>query len=150
MDKSNKKDTENARLAKRTCKKAGKTSTKTVRYSSKNGRATSSTRRSSSSLTAKGTNKTVVFDTLNDLISRNLIDEAMLNNLTDHDFTLHTFGIPSTYSLLVKESAFTRLGCDTKKYYNPERLIINGEKYRVCSQWIPERINKLLEWHGHL
>ena len=31
-----------------------------------------------------------------------------------------------------------------------ETVTINGSKYRVCSQWVPERIAKLRDWHTSL
>lgn len=104
----------------------------------------------SSTSTVKNDNKTLVFKLLNDLVTNGKITDELLLKLSDKKFTHQTFGIPSTYSLLVKESEFALLGCDTKKYYNPQRLIINGEEYRVCSQWIPERIEKLITWHASL
>ena len=94
-------------------------------------------------------NKTVVFGILNDMISRNLIDSSMLVNLMDKTFTLRTFGI-STYPLLVKKKDFASTGFSNRKYYSPDTIRINGEEYRVCSQWIPERITKLKDWYASL
>ena len=75
---------------------------------------------------------------------------SVILKLSDKRFTQQTFGIPSTYALFVKESDFTRLECNAQKYYKPERLVIDGEKYCVCSQWIPKRIKKLKDWHDIL
>lgn len=121
--------------------------TKTSKEEASTTSKTTTKKSSSTGVSTKNNNKTIVFKLLNDLVSSGKITSDLILKLSDKKFTQKTFGIPSTYALLVKESDFTRLGCDTKKYYNPERLIINGEKYRVCSQWIPERINKLEEWY---
>ena len=104
----------------------------------------------STGASTKNDNKTPVFKLLNDLVDIGKMTPELVLKLSDNVFTQQTFGIPSTYSLLVKESDFARLGCNEKKYYNPERLIIDGEIYRVCSQWIPERIKKLKDWHDML
>jgi hypothetical protein len=95
----------------------------------------------------KNNNKKLVFKLLNDLADGGKFTPDLILKLSDKRFTQQTFGIPSTYSLLVKESDFTKLGCNSKKYYQPERLTVMGEKYCVCSQWIPERIKKLEEWY---
>jgi hypothetical protein len=104
----------------------------------------------STGTSTKNDNKTPVFKLLNDLVDSGKMTPELVLKLSDNIFTQQTFGISSTYSLLVKESDFARLGCNEKKYYNPERLIIDGEKYRVCSQWIPKRIKKLRDWHDTL
>lgn len=95
-------------------------------------------------------NKTVVLDVLTDIISRGLMDETMLNNLTSSEFTNKSFGI-STYPVLVKAADFSRTGFAEKRYYSGKAtVIINGEEYRVCSQWIPEKIRRLKAWHQNL
>lgn len=104
----------------------------------------------STGISSKNDNKTLVFKLLSDLVDGGKMTPELVMKLSDNGFTQRTFGIASTYSLLVKERDFTRLGCNDKKYYNPERLIIDGEKYRVCSQWIPERIEKLKAWYNNL
>lgn len=105
---------------------------------------------SSKTLKSQGTNnKIVVFNILNDMILRNLIDAAMLQDLTDKTFALRMFGI-STYPTLVKKENFPSTGFPTTKFYSPETITINGDEYRVCSQWIPERIEKLKAWYNNL
>jgi hypothetical protein len=108
------------------------------------------TKAASRALGTANDNESVVFDILNNMLSRNLIDDKMLVNLTDKDFSLRTFGI-STYPILVKKADFEATGFSTKKFYAPKKtIIINGDAYRVCSQWIPERIAKLKDWYAHL
>ena len=105
---------------------------------------------SSKTVKSQGTNnKIVVFNILNDMILRNLIDAAMLHNLTDKTFTSRTFGI-STYPFLVRNVDFAATGFPTAKFYSPETITIDGEEYRVCSQWIPKRIARLKDWHSSL
>ena len=121
-------------------------------YQNKKGISASGSTVIASSKTVKsiGTNnKTVVFNMLNDMILRNLIDVAMLHNLTDKTYTSRTFGI-STYPFLVRNVDFAATGFPTTKFYSPETITIDGEEYRVCSQWIPERITKLKDWYASL
>ena len=100
-------------------------------------------------MAAKNDNKTIVLSILNDACSRNLIDILTLDKLTDHNHTLDTFGI-STYPLLVKKADFDTTGFPSSKYYSPETITINGEEYRVCSQWTTKRLAKLKSWHSTL
>ena len=124
----------------------GKSATSATHAATTVHKATVKKSASSVSASAKNDNKVRVFKLLNDLVDSGKMTPSVVLQLSNKRFTQQTFGIPSTYALLVKESDFTRLGCNAKKYYKPERLVIDGEKYCVCSQWIPERIKKLKDW----
>ena len=57
--------------------------------------------------------------------------------------------VPRLMILLILETDFPNTGYERRKYY-PEPIEIYGDKYFVCSQWIPERIAKLNEWYNSL
>ena len=86
----------------------------------------------STGTSTKNDNKTPVFKLLNDLVDSGKMTHELVLKLSDNVFTQQTFGIPSTYSLLVKESDFARLGCNEKKYYNPERRASNCIVWFTC------------------
>ena len=54
-----------------------------------------------------------------------------------------------TYPILVSVVDFSSTGYDNCRYY-PETITINGDEYRVCSQWVPERIAELKAWYASL
>ena len=122
----------------------------TASCSTKSAAKSTAPKAASAGTSVKNNNKVLVFKLLNDLVDNGKMTSSVILKLSDKRFTQQTFGIPSTYALLVKESDFTRLECNAKKYYKPERLVIDGEKYCVCSQWIPKRIKKLKDWHDIL
>lgn len=98
----------------------------------------------------KNDNETIVFGILNDMINRGLMTTTMLKDLTDPGFTNRTFGI-STFPFLVKAADFVKTGYSNKKFYRASLTItIHGDAYRVCSQWVPDRIAKLKTWHSAL
>jgi hypothetical protein len=47
---------------------------------------------------------------------------------------------------LILASDFAGTGYERCRYY-PETVIINGDSYYVCSQWVPERIERLKKWY---
>ena len=103
-----------------------------------------------SSSAAKNDNKPIVFGILNDMIARGLMTATMLKDLMDPEFAKRTFSI-SIYPFLVKETDFVKTGYSSKKFYRASaNITINGEEYRVCSQWIPARIVKLKAWYSAL
>ena len=108
------------------------------------------TTNATSSTKSRNDNKSVVFGVLNDLLSRNLLDIQMVRNLADHDFTLQNFGI-SKFPFLVRNSGFDQTGFPSSKFYRKSATItIDGEAYRVCSQWGQKNIEKLKQWHESL
>lgn len=98
--------------------------------------------------TPRGQNQTIVFDILKDIISSGKMTPALLNDLRTPDFAKIKFRL-STFPVLVKEADFAFSGYERHRFYNPS-IKIAGDKYLVCSQWIPERIAKLQDWHKAL
>ena len=98
--------------------------------------------------TRRGENKEVVLDVLTSVVKTGKMTTALLNYLKTSAYSKAQFKLP-TYPILVSVTDFTITGYDNCRYY-PETITINGDEYRVCSQWIPERIAKLTEWYNNL
>ena len=93
----------------------------------------------SNQIKTKGKNKEDVMNAINELISSN--NKKILAALTDEEESQKLFGL--SYPVIIKASAI-----DDKNQvrFYPEIINIDGELYRVCSQWIPEKKEKLLKW----
>ena len=96
----------------------------------------------------RGENKEVVIDVLSSIIKAGKMTPALLNDLRTSVYSKTQFKMP-TYPILVSVADFTSTGYDNCRYY-PETITINGNEYRVCSQWVPERIEKLKVWYNNL
>ena len=97
------------------------------------------------SRTRRGGNKEVVFDVMTSIIRDGKMTPALLNNLRTSSYSKTHFKMP-TYPLLVSVSDFPKTGYDNCRYYS-ETITIFGDEYRLCGQWIPERIAKLKNWY---
>lgn len=95
--------------------------------------------------TPKGSNKSIVFDALRTLISGNYMTPELLEKLCNKEYSNKCFRL-SSYPFLVKNSGFAKTGYQDCRFYSNEYISILGEPYRVCSQWIPERIRCLNSW----
>ena len=73
---------------------------------------------------------------------------TLLDALKTSSYTKSSFKLP-TYPLLILVSDFASTGYERCRYY-PESIEINGDNYYVCSQWVPERIEKLKSWYSSL
>ena len=98
--------------------------------------------------TRRGENKEVVRDLLTSIVKAGKMTPTLLNELKTSSYSKTHFKLP-TYPVLVLAKDFSSTGYDNCRYY-PETIIINGDEYRVCSQWVPERIEKLKEWCNSL
>lgn len=98
--------------------------------------------------TPRGVNKEIVLDIMNSIVNSGKMTTVLLNDLKTSVYTKINFKLP-TYPLLILETDFPSTGYERRKYY-PEPIEIYGDKYFVCSQWIPERIAKLEEWYNNL
>ena len=98
--------------------------------------------------TRRGANKEVVLDVLASVIKTGKMTPALLNDLRTSSYSKVHFKMP-TYPILVSVADFTITGYDNCRYY-PETITINGDEYRVCSQWVPERIERLKAWYNNL
>ena len=98
--------------------------------------------------TRRGENKEIVLDVLASVVKAGKMTPALLNELRTSSYAKVHFKMP-TYPILVSVSDFSGTGYDNCRYY-PEAIAINGEEYRVCSQWVPERIDKLKNWYTSL
>ena len=85
---------------------------------------------------------------MNSIVKSGKMTTVLLNDLKTSVYTKINFKLP-TYPLLILETDFPSTGYERRKYY-PEPIEIYGDKYFVCSQWIPERIAKLKEWYNNL
>ncbi len=97
---------------------------------------------------AKEKNETVVFNTLKNIIEKGKMSSDLLNALQTPAFAKSTFKMPS-YPILLKEDNFSFFGFEKIRFYK-KLITIDGDKYFVCSQWIPERIAKLKDWYNNL
>lgn len=98
--------------------------------------------------TSKGTNEKIVFEILNQIIKDGKMSSTLLNDLQIPNFANKTFKI-STYPILIKESNFIYSGYEKSRFYK-KTITISGDKYLVCSQWIPTRISLLEDWYKTL
>ena len=98
--------------------------------------------------TRRGENKEVVFDVMASVIKDGKMTPALLNDLKTSSYSKTHFKMP-TYPILVAVADFTGTGYDDCRYYQ-ETISILGEEYRLCSQWVPERVAKLKSWYNEL
>ena len=98
--------------------------------------------------TRRGENKEVVFDVMASVIKDGKMTPALLNDLKTSSYSKTHFKMP-TYPLLVSVADFPGTGYDNCRYYQ-ETISILGEEYRLCSQWVPERVAKLKSWYNEL
>ena len=103
------------------------------------------TKHSDVAKTEKGSNKRIVFDGVKRLLDNGLMDDSMIRNLTNQEFTQRTFKIAS-FPFLIN---YDNTSYDEKRFY-PEKFRINGNDYKICSQWIPSRIDRFTEWLNNL
>lgn len=96
----------------------------------------------------RGENKEIVLGTLTAIVKNGKMTSSLLNDLKTSTYAKNTFKLP-TYPLLILTSDFASTGYERCRYY-PESIEINGDKYFVCSQWVPERIEKLKNWYNNL
>ncbi len=96
----------------------------------------------------KNNNQKVVFDILKNLINTGKMTTELLKNLQIPVYAKEKFKLP-TYPVLLKESNFIFSAFEKCRFYK-STITINGDKYLVCSQWIPERIALLQDWHKTL
>ena len=87
-------------------------------------------------------NKSEVFALIDELIAGGKITSEVEALLADSMFTRNTFGI-SSYPLLMKADAV--VGALARRYYT-QHININGNVYRVVSQWKPKNLAKLHDW----
>lgn len=127
-------------------KKAGVTITPATKT-----KTTGKTTASAAGTTAKaprGANEKLVKGILKDILAKGKMTPALLNDLQIPAFAKNTFKL-STYPLLVEEAYFPKTGYEDCRYYK-KPLAIAGGKYRVCSQWYPDRLALLEAWHKSL
>ena len=98
--------------------------------------------------TRRGENKEVVFDIMESVIKDGKMTPSLLNDLKTSSYSKTHFKMP-TYPLLVSVADFAGTGYDNCRYY-PETITIFGDEYRLCSQWVPERVEKLKNWYNGL
>ena len=98
--------------------------------------------------TRRGENKEIVLDVLSSVVKAGKMTPALLNDLRTSSYSKTNFKMP-TYPILVSVTDFHSTGYDNCRYY-PETITIHGDEYRVCSQWVPERIEKLKTWYNNL
>ena len=91
---------------------------------------------------ANQTNKDIVLSAFEDLLAKGKV-VSLLPDLLDKDYTKATFGI-STFPFLKKADSISAK--EHVRYY-PRLFLIDGEAYRVCSQWIPERMTRFDAWY---
>lgn len=96
----------------------------------------------------RGGNSQVVFGILGDLLKEGKMTSTLLEDLQKPEFAKARFKMP-TYPILKRKSEFPYSGHERCRYYE-KTLTVAGVEYLVCSQWIPERIEKLKEWHSQL
>lgn len=92
----------------------------------------------------RGSNKEVVLGIVEALMGSDgqLRRLEMLPDLTSIEYAKNNFGL-SGFPFMAPVDAISLK--DNRRYY-PEMVRINGADYRVCSQWIPERMTKLHAW----
>lgn len=70
----------------------------------------------------------------------------VMSDLTSVEYAKAHFGL-SGFPMMAAARAISLK--DNRRYY-PEIVRINGADYRVCSQWIPERIRRLQAWYDRI
>jgi hypothetical protein len=110
--------------------------------------STTPTSSTSATRTRRGENKEIVLGTLTSVVKSGKMTPTLLDALKTSSYTKSSFKLP-TYPLLILVSDFASTGYERCRYY-PESIEINGDNYYVCSQWVPERIEKLKSWYSSL
>jgi hypothetical protein len=105
---------------------------------------TASTASSAVTRTPRGQNEAMVFNVLNSIIANGKMTNTLLSDLQTCAYSRANFNL-STFPMLVSEADFLKIGYSPCRYYR-KTLKLHGTVYRVCSQWIPERIHKLEAW----
>ncbi len=97
--------------------------------------------------TSTGNNKRIVFSALRALEKAGKLEDRLLLDLQESNYTQRNFKI-SRYPFLITKSQFEKSfePKERKRYYAPELFLYKGVNYMVCSQWIPERIKLLNNW----
>lgn len=89
-----------------------------------------------------GSNKGIVLGSITKIILHcKKSGTKILVDLQDKNYSKTNFGI--YYPFLIEISKINEK--DQNRFY-PDVFLIDGKSYRVCSQWIPERIEKLHKW----
>lgn len=149
FEEHKKKAEERARKAEEQAKKKARGSTKKAGKSTSaataSGLEAAATTGSPTTKTARGDNKKAVLAVLNGLNSKGLITSSLLSDLCDPAYAKKNFDI-STFPVLVSVADFKAKGLDERRFYKDEKINIDGTDYMVCSQWVPEKIDKLKSW----
>ena len=95
--------------------------------------------------TSRGENRDTVFAALGKLIRDGYMTPELLKQLCSKEFCRSNFQL-SSFPFLVKNSEFPATGYQDCRFYSDRLVTIMGDEYRVCSQWIPERIRRLQYW----
>lgn len=100
---------------------------------------------SNANKTPRGANKAIVENIVQDLININklAVNTQLLIDLQDQKYTKANFDI-SSFPFLIENVKITK---DQQNRFYPKTYLIGGKVYRVCSQWIPDRIKKLQNWY---
>lgn len=100
---------------------------------------------SANNKTARGGNKAIVESIVQDLIKQNKLagNSQLLADLQDKNYAKVNFNL-STYAFMIENS---KISADHQNRFYPTVYPINGKLYRVCSQWIPERMKLLQDWY---
>lgn len=100
--------------------------------------------------TPKRKNEKLVFAILTDVVKSGKMTPTLLDDLQKTVYAKTTFKMPK-YPILLEESRFpyTYGKKDVCRFYK-KTLKIGANTYLVCSQWIPERIARLENWHKSL
>lgn len=96
----------------------------------------------------RGSNKDLVRSIIDTLRGEDgqLKSPVRLSDLTSVEYAKRHFGLSGFPFMAAADEISLK---DNRRYY-PELVRINGGDYRVCSQWIPERIAKLQAWYDRI
>lgn len=95
--------------------------------------------------TPRGENRATVFAALEKLIRDGYMTQELVRQLCSKEYCRSNFKL-SSFPLLVKNSEFHTTEYQDCRFYSDRVMTIMGDEYRVCSQWIPERIRLLQIW----
>lgn len=95
--------------------------------------------------TPRGENRDTVFAALGKLIRDGHMTPELLKQLCSKEYCRANFQL-SSFPFLVKNSEFPATGYQDCRFYPDRMITIMDDEYRVCSQWIPERIRRLQIW----
>ena len=95
--------------------------------------------------TSRGENRDTVFAVLGKLIRDGYMTPELLKQLCNKEYCRSNFQL-SSFPFLVKNSEFPATGYQDCRFYSDRLVTIMSDEYRVCSQWIPERIRRLKLW----